>query len=143
MQDHLSNILNQIYQQKFYVFENFIFSKFCPILFDFCFFYLIKNIFFSKNFVMNSVHEPCPKIDSGTVLSQNWVKNRLGAPSAQHAGPASPPRRAQARACLVVAWPTAGRVVAWPSAVSQRRAPYRGRVLRVAGRVASLSRDTL
>ena len=23
---------------------------------------------------MNSVHEPCPKIDSGTVLSQNWVK---------------------------------------------------------------------
>ena len=40
---------------------------------------------------MNRVHEQCSKIDSGTVLSQNWVKNRLSAPSAQPtAQPACP-----------------------------------------------------
>ena len=84
---------------------------------------------------MNRVHEQCLKIDSGTVLSQNWVKHRLSAPSAQSASPTSTPRCAQAHlgACI---WPCRGRCqrcvagLSWPcrrrpSAVSQHcgRAP--------------------
>ena len=53
------------------------------------------------------------------------------------------PCPAPLRALPCVSQALAGRVAAWPSAMSQRRAPYRGRVPHAAGLVASLSRDTL
>ena len=79
---------NQFYPQKFY-FENFIFPKFCPILF---FFYFLKNL------VMNNVHEQCPKSDSKTVLSPKtgWVHQVLSL-LAQPTHPGAH-RHAQARA---------------------------------------------
>ena len=58
MQHNLSTI-EIILINKNYIFENFIFSKFCQIFFDFCLFLinLIKKI--ENNFVMYSVHEQC------------------------------------------------------------------------------------
>ena len=76
---------------KIFIFEIFIFSKLCPILFDFILFlflfYLIK-FFFPKNFY----DEQCPNSDSETVLSQKLVKCIVCTHS-----PSSTARCAQAR----------------------------------------------
>ena len=120
MQNHLSNILNHIYQQKFY-FRKFHFSKFCPILFDFIL--LKKN---RKYFVMNSVHEQFPISDLGTVLSPKTESKCVRC--TKH--PIWPSQRAQA----VRTWPYRGRPVAvsWlgPRPYRRRGAPYRGRCQR-------------
>ena len=91
---------------------------------------------------MNQIHEQCPKIDSGTVLSQNLVKNRLGAPSAQPAGPGHahgvlrpraqlPPCRAPARLCR-------------PAPSDQRPPALLARcVVALHGCVVTLCRDTV
>ena len=85
-------------------------------------------IFFSKNILLFFFEKFFPKIDSGTVLSQNWVKKKTESELNQvHSAPTWPnlPRHAQARAWLRAQSALApcriscGRVAAGPSAVLQ------------------------
>ena len=75
---------------------------------------------------MNRVHEQYPKIDSGTVLSQTWVKNRLSALSAQP-WPAHAPSAYAQRLPVVRAprLPAAGPAPAYraPATCPRQRAP--------------------
>ena len=76
MQDHLST--NQIVLiTKNFIFENFIlknfiFRKFCQILFDFISFLFNLKKKNSKNFVMNSVHEPGSRTMSKNLTPEKY-----------------------------------------------------------------------
>ena len=95
----LIQLIKSFFVNKKFIFENFIFPKFCLILFDFCF----RNFF-----VINSVHEQCPISDSETVLSQKLAKCTMCTATAQPARTGCP-QAARAWSCRgqpsAVSWP--------------------------------------
>ena len=91
-----SHVKSFFFPQKFY-FQKFHFF----FLFYFILFYFILLKKFQKNFVMNSVHEQCPKSDSVIVLSQELAKCTATAQPAR-----------TGRALVVVSWPAQRRVAA-------------------------------
>ena len=128
---HLKYCFRRNFIFENFIFENFIFRKFYQNLFDFISFYLNLILKISKNFVMNSVHEPGSNGDSKTSPSRkNQVKNQAKCTSTK-TGPTGTPRRAHGRVRAVVSWSGPGRVVA-------RDWSYRGRLSTVSWRVRVL-----